>query len=44
MSKYAEEDLISSDDLFSVTGLTAKRGMSKGHEFVVKKPHMSKVF
>ena len=38
MSKYAKEDLISKDELFSITGLTTKRGMSRGHEFVVKNP------
>ena len=38
MCKYADEDLISKDELFSITGITAKGGMSKGHEFVVKKP------
>ena len=44
MSKYAKEDLISKDELFSITGLTTKRGMSRGHEFVVKKPYMYPLF
>ena len=44
LSTYAEENLISKEDLFLITGLTAKRGMSHGHEFVVKKPHMYPLF
>ena len=42
--EYAEEELLPKEDLFSVTGVTAKGGNSKGHEFVVKKPHMYPLF
>ena len=32
------------EELLSITGVTARGGMSKGHEFVVKKPHMYPLF
>ena len=44
MCKYANEDLISKEDLFSITGVTAKGGMSRGHEFVVRKPYIYPLF
>ena len=41
---YADKDLLSPEDVFAITGITKKRGMSHGHEFVVKKPHMYLLF
>ena len=41
---YTERNLLSSDDLFAITGETAKGGWSKGHEFVVRKTNMYPLF
>ena len=44
MSDYAKKNLLSRDDLFDVTGLTKRGGMSHGREFIVGKPHMYPLF
>ena len=44
LCKYTEENLLAKEDLFSITGVTVKGGTSRGHEFVVKKPHMYPLF
>ena len=41
---YGEEGLLSPEDVFAITGITKKGGMSHGHELVVKKPHMYLLF
>ena len=44
MSEYTENNLLCKDDLFDVTGLTKRGGMSHGREFIVGKPHMYPLF
>ena len=44
MSEYAEKDLLTKDDLFDVTGITRRGGISHGREFIVGKPHMYPLF
>ena len=41
---YAEEGLLSPEDVFAISGVTRRGGMSHGHEFVIKKPHMYLLF
>ena len=41
---YAADGLLSSDDVFAITGVTKRGGTSHGHEFVLKKPHMYLLF
>ena len=44
VSAYGEEGLLSPEDVFAITGITKNGGMSHGHEFVLKKPHMYLLF
>ena len=42
--EYASRDLLSPEDVFAITGITRRGGMSHGHEFVVGKPYMYPLF
>ena len=44
LSEYGRENLLSSDDLFDITGITKKGGMSHGREFVIGRPYMYPLF
>ena len=41
---YHDKDLLSHDDMFAITGVTKKGGVSHGHEFCVNKTHMYPLF
>ena len=41
---YGAENLLTPEEVFAITGVTKKGGMSHSHEFVLKKPHMYLLF
>ena len=41
---FQKKNLLTTEDVFAISGLTKKGGMSRGHEFVVRKPYMYPLF
>ena len=44
VSGFGERKLLLPDEVFAISGLTKNGGMSRGHEFVVRKPYMYPLF
>ena len=44
LCEYEKKNLLTNDDVFDITGVTRKGGMSHGREFVVCKPYMYPLF
>ena len=42
--KYEKKNLLTQDDIFDITGITKKGGVSHGREFIVRKPYMYPLF
>ena len=44
LCSYEKKNMLTHDDIFDITGITKKGGMSHGREFVVRKPYMYPLF